>query len=114
MPYIHVNTSKDLGGKGKEKLKTKLGELISLLPGKSEDVLMVHISDGQDMYFKGEKRDVAYLDIKLFRESDMESKSKFTSEVFRLFEREFGIDGGNLFLSISEYNTWGFLGSLMK
>lgn len=114
MPYINVNISKKLGDADKDTLKSKLGELITILPGKTEDVLMVGINDACTMYFAGQKKDTAYVDVRIYKQCDFESKSRFTKEVSRFLEQRFGIDGGSLFLSIGEYETWGYRGALMK
>jgi len=112
MPYINVNISKKLNEDDKDALKSKLGALISILPGKTEDVLMVGISDGYSMYFSGQKKDTAFVEVRLYKQSDFDSKSRFTKEVFKFFEEKFGIDGGSLFLCIAEYDSWGFKGNL--
>ena len=51
MPYIGINTSKNLSQVQKEELTSALGEKIVIIPGKSESKLMVDISDGHTMYF---------------------------------------------------------------
>lgn len=114
MPYINVNISKKLNDDQKNVLKTKLGELISILPGKSEEVLMIGINDDYTLYFSGKKGDIAFVEVKLFKQSEFEHKAEFTKECFKLFEKEYGVDGNHLFFNISEYETWGFRGVLKK
>jgi phenylpyruvate tautomerase PptA (4-oxalocrotonate tautomerase family) len=114
MPYIQVNTSKKLNEQDKDAIKSKLGELISILPGKSESVLMVGVNDSDAMYFGGEKKDLAFVDVRLFKESDFESKSRFTEAVFLFLKQKLGIAEENVFLSIGEYNTWGHNGRLKR
>ena len=69
MPYIKLRTNKQIEEDKKEAIKAKLGEDIKLL-GKSEDWLMVDLSTNEDMYFKGEKTDLAYIEVKLYGRSD--------------------------------------------
>ena len=44
MPYIDVNVSIKLSDQEKDNLKSKLGELISIIPGKTENVLMIGLT----------------------------------------------------------------------
>ena len=53
MPCIQVKTNVNTSGEKAEAVKTALGQAISLLPGKSEDWLMVAIEDECQMYFGG-------------------------------------------------------------
>ena len=115
MPYIDVKVTSRLSALEKDTLKSKLGELIAILPGKSEAVLMVCISDDSTIYFSGqEKEKAAFINIKLFKESGFEFKAKFTEKVFEFFEKELKITGDNIFLAFDEYNSWGFGGTLKK
>lgn len=41
MPYIHTKVSNEISPEQEKSLKTQLGEAISLLPGKSEQWLML-------------------------------------------------------------------------
>ena len=55
MPYISLKTNHKLTLRQENIIKSKTGELISLIPGKFEKSLMIHMEDDQIMYFKGEE-----------------------------------------------------------
>ncbi|MCX7711505.1 MAG: phenylpyruvate tautomerase MIF-related protein [Clostridia bacterium] len=115
MPYINVNISTKLSEAEKDTLKAKLGELISTIPGKTEEVLMIGINDGYTLYFSGEKKEkVAFLEVRLYKESTFECKAEFTQKVFEVFEKDFGVTGDNLFMTFGEYDSWGFRGVLKR
>lgn len=115
MPYIETALSQPLDHAHKETLKSALGELISIIPGKSESVLMIHIKDQAELFFAGEKDEpMAYMVIKLFKESAFEHKAAFTEKVFALMEQEFGVSGDNFFLNIETHECWGYGGTLKK
>jgi phenylpyruvate tautomerase PptA (4-oxalocrotonate tautomerase family) len=115
MPYIDVTISKSLTDPEKDRLKTNLGGLISIIPGKREAVLMIGIHDGTTMYFSGEKKPLtAFLEIKLFKEATMEPKSELAKKIFELFERDLGVARDDLFLTFSEYDSWGSRGELRQ
>jgi len=113
MPYIDVNISKKLSDQEKDVLKAKLGELISIIPGKTEDQLMIGINDDYTIYFSGQKKEkVAFLNVKLYKESKFESKTEFTKKLFEFFEKEYDITGDNLYMTFDEYDAWAFRGFL--
>ena len=114
MPYIEVNMSSTLNEQGKETLKATLGELITLIPGKTEGGLMININDNSTIYFAGEKKEkVAYINIKLYKDSEFQYKDMFAKKVFEFFKNEFGIDNNNLYLNFDTYESWGVGGSLI-
>ena len=115
MPYIDIKVTGKLSDAEKDKMKSKFGELITLLPGKTEAVLMICISDESTIYFSGLKKEkAAFINIKLFRESGFEYKEEFTKKTFEFLDQEFEITRDSIFLTFDEYNSWGSNGSLNK
>ncbi|GHU96769.1 hypothetical protein FACS189483_00670 [Spirochaetia bacterium] len=110
MPYIAVNTSEQLSAAKKETLKAALGRLIAIIPGKSEDALMVDLADGKTMYMGGAAVPCAYIDLRVYTKTDPEAKKQFTKETFALLERELGIKPENQYLTIYEADHWGYDG----
>jgi len=53
VPFINSKVNVALSEEEKTALKTKLGQAISLIPGKSESWLMVGFEDNCSLYFKG-------------------------------------------------------------
>jgi len=115
MPYIDVKVTGTLSDAEKDKVKSKLGELITVLPTKTEAGLMVCINDDSTIYFAGQKKEkAAFINIKLYRESGFEYKAEFTKKVVEFFDKEFEITGDNIYLTFDEYNNWGSRGALNK
>lgn len=113
MPFININVPIELDEAKKEAVKSELGKLIEVLPGKSESVLMIELNDAKTMYFGGEKTQLcALVDVRLYKESPIEAKREFTSKVFEMMERLLGIKPGNIFLNITEFANWGSGGIL--
>lgn len=112
MPYIGISTSQTLTSEQKDALKTQLGEKISVVPGKSEERLMVDISDGRAMYFAGQKKDLAYLDVKCYGAVDFEYQKAFTEAAFQCVEKITGLPKDCIYLTFGEFMHWGTLGSL--
>lgn len=112
MPYICVNLTKKLTDSQKDAIKAGLGEKIALIPGKSERALMVDIADGRTMYYQGEKRDLAYIDVRCYKSAAFEDKKCFTEAAFEVVEQVTGLTADDIYLSCGEYDTWGTKGSL--
>ena len=112
MPYIAINTSQKLSEAVKEKIKSEIGHLISIIPTKTEAGTVVDLSGDRSMYKAGEKIDGAFVDLRLFRKSEFEFKKKFTEETFAMLSRELGIKTEHIYLNITEFEAWGSAGTL--
>jgi phenylpyruvate tautomerase PptA (4-oxalocrotonate tautomerase family) len=112
MPYIAINTAQNLSDAQKDKIKTELGRLITIIPTQTEAGTLVDISDSRTIYKGGENVSGAFVDLRLFHKSDYEPKKKFTEEVFEMLIRELGIKKEHIYLSISEFENWGTAGTL--
>ena len=67
MPFIGTKTNVELSSQKKETIKQKLGQAISIIPGKSESWLMVSFEYVPDMYFKGNGDNaMAFIEVKIF------------------------------------------------
>jgi len=112
MPYIAINTAQKLSDAQKDKIKTELGRLITIIPTKTEAGTFIDFSDSRTIYKGGEIISGAFVDLRLFHKADYEPKKKFTEEVFELLIRELGIKKEHIYLSIGEYENWGTGGTL--
>ena len=114
MPYINVSVSKTLDESQKEQVKAELGRLITLIPGKSEDVTMVRVEGGCTLYKGGKALDNgAFVDIRLYGAASQQSKEKFTQAVFQSFEKLMGSQPEDIYLNIFEMNSLGAGGKLI-
>lgn len=113
MPYIAVNTTVSLPKAVKDEIKNELGRVITLIPGKTEEVLMVDISDGHTIYFAGKEMEkCAFIDVRCYRNSTFEANKAFTEAVYLAMKNITGIEEKDLYLSISELPVWGTKGTL--
>ncbi|MDR1099804.1 MAG: hypothetical protein LBL28_04915 [Treponema sp.] len=110
MPYIQVHIGQKLTAPQKEALRDELGRLIPIIPGKTEPDLIVHIQDGGSLSMGGSEAPAAYIDLRVYTKTDPEAKKKFARELFAFITREFGIETGRQYLTIGEYDNWGYDG----
>ena len=114
MPFINVNTAQKLQDDTKEGIKKRLGELISIVPGKSESVLMIKFDDNSSIYYSGAaKVKAAYIDIRINGSATQEQKKQLIESVFELFKEQLGIDSDDVFITVSEFENWGFQGTMV-
>lgn len=106
MPYVHMSIAKKLTDEQQEAVKTSIGQLIEILPGKSEKVLMIRMDDDQRMYFRGVPENCAYVNVCLFLMSPDEKKGEFARAFVASLSELAGIDTANIFLSFSEFGNW--------
>ncbi len=112
MPYIKTTTSVKLNDEKKEALKSKLGQAIALIPGKSEAWLMLAFEDGAYMSFKGNAdEDYAFADVSLFGSASDAAYDRLTGAICEILNEELGIKLSNIYVKYEETDHWGWNGS---
>lgn len=110
MPYISVTIGRKLEAPQREKLKSELGRLITIIPGKTEPDLIVHIQDLGAVYMGGAEVPSVYIDLRVYTKTTGEAKKRFTQETCAFIAKEFGIPVERQYLTISEFENWGYDG----
>lgn len=109
MPFISVKTNRKINDEKKNKIKSELGQAISIIPGKSESWLMVEIEDEKCMYFRGSSSEaIAFVEIKLFGSAPASAYDKLTAEVTDIMSKN--ADSEEVYVKYEEVNTWGYNG----
>ena len=112
MPYIKTITNLVLSDEKKDTLKSKLGQAIALIPGKSEAWLMLSFEDGAYMSFKGNSGDsFAFADISLFGSASDAAYDRLTAAVCEIDREELGVSPSNVYVKYEETDHWGWNGS---
>lgn len=112
MPFINSKVSVTLTEEKKESIKTKLGQAISLIPGKSESWLMVGFEDQCSLYFRGVKEEkVAFVEVKIFGTASKSALSALTKAICDIYKEELGIDGDKVYVKYEEVSHWGWNGN---
>lgn len=112
MPYIHTKTNIEITKEQEEKLKKELGRAIELIPGKTENWLMLCFEGQCSMYFNGSKEfPMAFVEVKIFGKASSENYKALTAEITRILKAELGISGEHIYIKYEEVKEWGFNGS---
>lgn len=113
MPYINSRLTVKLSEQQEENLKSKMGEIIAAIPGKSEEWLMVSFDDNKTIYFRGKKMEkAAFIEVKIFGTTEKQYKNKVTDLVCSLYEKELNIPKNCIYITFSEVTDWGFNGEM--
>lgn len=113
MPYIKINTNKTLSNEEKLDIKSMCGKVIEDIPGKSENWLMVHINDTQDLYFKGQSIDCMKVDVQVYGSVSLDHQTTFINHLIQQLSTLTHIDPNNIYVTLEEFEHWGLMGSYM-
>lgn len=92
-------------------LKEKLGKAVSLLPGKSESWLMLHLEDNCRMYFRGEREEpMAFVEVKVYGGANREAFEALTAELTRILNQELSIAPDHIYVTYEACGHWGWNG----
>lgn len=111
MPFIDSKLTCKLSESQKEHLKTELGKLITTIPGKTEDFLMIGFSDEYPLYFGGKLLEQgAFIEIKLFGSAPDDVLEQLTAKICALYETELQIPPQSLYVTYQFVSHWGWNG----
>ena len=112
MPFIDSKVSVKVSKEQEKELKTRLGQAISLIPGKSEQWLMTGFQDEYHLYFRGDDSEpMAFIEVRLFGGPDKAAFTRMTAEVTKIFGEVLGIAPDHMYIKYSATMDWGWNGS---
>lgn len=110
MPFINTKTNVPVSKEKENAIKTKLGQAISLIPGKSESWLMVGFEPECSLYFRGSDSDkIAFVEVKIYGKAARSACDKLTAAITNILGEELGIQ--QVYIKYEEVAVWGFNGS---
>jgi hypothetical protein len=111
MPFIDSKISVKITEEQENELKTRLGQAISLIPGKSESWLMTGFEDDYHLYFRGDNSEpVAYIEVRLFGGPNKAAFQKMTEEITKIYGDVLGIAPDHMYIKYSATPDWGWNG----
>ena len=112
MPFINSKVSVKLTEEKEQTIKTRLGQAIALIPGKSESWLMLGFEDEYTLYFKGNKEEkIAFVEVSIFGSASSSALNSLTVEICDIFNEELGIPKDKIYVKYSETENWGWNGN---
>jgi phenylpyruvate tautomerase PptA (4-oxalocrotonate tautomerase family) len=115
MPFINTKTNIKISKEKELAMKQKIGKAIELIPGKTEDGLMVSFEDQCSLYFRGESdKAIAFVEVMVFGNSTAEAFNKFTGAITNILNEELNIEPNQIYVKYDEAKYWGWNGSSSK
>ena len=110
MPCIDPRITVKVTDGKKEEIKTELGKLITTL-NKSENYLMVGITDSCDLWLGGKKLEKgAYVAVSLYGNAPKDSYDRLTGQICDLLSRKLDIPGNAVYVTYHPVSDWGWNG----
>lgn len=112
MPFINSKVTVKMSEDKKEAVKAKLGEAIALIPGKSENWLMVGFEDEYDLYFQGNQSgESAFVEVSVYGTASPSVFDSLTGAICEIFESELQIPKNRIYVKYEEVSNWGWNGN---
>ncbi|MCI8300399.1 MAG: hypothetical protein HFI69_08620 [Lachnospiraceae bacterium] len=112
MPFINSKVSVSLSKEQEKTLVSRLGQAISLIPGKSESWLMTGFEPEYHLYFRGDdSTPTAFVEVKVFGTENKSAFSALTSEICSMFHEVLNIPQDHIYVKYEAVSNWGWNGS---
>lgn len=112
MPCIQTKVNIKISAEKEKALKQEFGRAAELIPGKSENWLMLTFEDGCRMYFQGGGDEpAAFVEVKIYGKAPAPAYDALTAEITRILGNELGIDAKRIYVKYEETQYWGWNGS---
>lgn len=104
MPYIKVKTNVEVNEKAK--LITALGELITILPGKSVARTMVSVEDKVALCFAGSDDPCAIIETLVNPESIMDNNKEYCMAIIKTIQEELELPEKRIYATVAKVDCW--------
>lgn len=111
MPFIHTKTNASISPAVRQELTEGLGKAIALLPGKSEQWLMLQFEDQCAMAFQGKSdAPVAMVSVQVYGGAPDPCYDRLTGAITKLLHEKLSISPDHVYVAYSETPNWGWNG----
>ena len=111
MPMIITKASTPITEQQQAELTRALGEAIALLPGKTEEWLMLSFEENVRLAFRGKSdRPLCYVEVNLLGKAPRSAYDKLTERLCEIIENLLGISQDGIYVKYEEAEVWGYNG----
>lgn len=111
MPYIHVKTSLSVDERLQTKVQQELGQAIGLLPGKSEQWLMVQFSQEQTLWMAGSDEPAAMVEVSIYGGAPQDAYDQLTERITNILYDYLDLEPQRVYVKYAECEVWGWNGA---
>lgn len=114
MPCIQTKANVAIPPEKETAIKTRLGQAIELLPGKSEHWLMLTFEENAHVYFQGDgETPAAFVEVHVFGTLSPGPCGKLAGAVCEILHEELDIDPARIYVKFEATPHWGWNGSTL-
>ena len=111
MPFIIARVNMSVSREQEQEIKTLLGRAIELVPGKSEQYLMIGFEVDYHFWLRGDdSRPAAYIEASIFGNERHLGYEGLTHEITQAFKNVLGIPPENVYIKYDDISVWGVNG----
>ncbi|MDD6327693.1 MAG: phenylpyruvate tautomerase MIF-related protein [Eubacteriales bacterium] len=111
MPFINSKISTNITPEQEKTIKEKLGQAISIIPGKSESWLMLGFEPNYKLYFRGDcSMPTAFVEVSVFGGENRQAFSALTAKICEIFQEVLGIAPDHVYVKYEAVSNWGWNG----
>lgn len=112
MPCFQTKTTVAISPEQEQRLKTRFGQAVALLPGKSEHWLMLTFEGGSHIWFQGSNaQPAAWVQVSLFGAASPDDYASLTRTLSDILQQELGIAPARVYIKYEETSAWGWNGA---
>ena len=107
MPFIKCKVSCEITKEQEAELKRRFGTAIELVPGKSEDYLLLEFEPNCHLWLRGNNAaPISYIEAAIFGNESHAGYPAFTAEVAKIFREVLGIAPENCYIKYEDITAW--------
>lgn len=111
MPFINSKISTKITAEQEKEIKSRLGQAIALIPGKSESWLMLGFEPEYKLYFKGDNSaPLAFVEVSVFGGENRDGFDALTGAICKIFNEVLGIAPDHVYVKYEVAKYWGWNG----
>lgn len=111
MPFIISRVNLPIHEEREFQLKSRMGKAIELVPGKSEEYLLLGFEENCHLYLRGDSsQPMAYIEAAIFGNEDHRGYDAFTAELTNIFHEVLGIAPDHIYIKYEDIKAWGVAG----
>jgi len=108
MPFLISRVNVPITKEQEVQLKTRMGQAIERVPGKSEAYLLLDFQDNCRLWLRGDNSSpAAYIEAAIFGNESHAGYDALTAELTLAFQQVLGIPPGNIYLKFDDITAWG-------
>ena len=108
MPFLISRVNIPVSRRQEVELKTRLGKAIELVPGKSEEYLLLGFEDNCRLWLRGgDSEPIAYIEANIFGNERHLGYDAFTAEVTHAFHDVLGVAPDRIYINYTDAPAWG-------